>query len=80
MGSKKSKDLRDKERDISEKIALGQAQPTMSNTLYDQRLFNRTSGLDQGFAEEDEYDAFDKPLFNDRAKASIYTGIKADEG
>ena len=52
----------------------------MTNTLYDQRLFNRSSGLDHGFAEEDEYDAFDKPLFNDRAKASIYTGIKADDG
>jgi len=45
--NKKSKSARDAERDISEKIALGQAQPTMAKeSMYDQRLFNQTSGLD----------------------------------
>jgi SNW domain-containing protein 1 len=71
--SKKSKSARDAERDISEKIALGQAQPTISKeSLYDQRLFNQTSGLDSGFGDEDEYNAFDKPLFQDKTAASIY--------
>ena len=40
-GKNRSKEERDNERDISEKIALGQAQPTASrDALYDQRLFN----------------------------------------
>jgi len=71
--SKKSKTARDAERDISEKIALGQAQPTASKeSMYDQRLFNQTSGLESGFGDEDEYNVFDKPLFQDKTAASIY--------
>jgi SNW domain-containing protein 1 len=71
--NKKSKAARDAERDISEKIALGQAQPTVSKeSMYDQRLFNQTSGLESGFGDEDEYNAFDKPLFADKTAASIY--------
>jgi SNW domain-containing protein 1 len=71
--NKKSKAARDAERDISEKIALGQAQPTISKeSMYDQRLFNQTSGLESGFGDEDEYNAFDKPLFADKTAASIY--------
>jgi SNW domain-containing protein 1 len=71
--SKKSKTARDAERDISEKIALGQAQPTVAKeSLYDQRLFNQTSGLESGFGDEDEYNVFDKPLFQDKTAASIY--------
>jgi SNW domain-containing protein 1 len=71
--NKKSKSARDADRDISEKIALGQAQPTVSKeSMYDQRLFNQTSGLDSGFGDEDEYNAFDKPLFQDKTAASIY--------
>jgi SNW domain-containing protein 1 len=71
--NKKSKAARDAERDVSEKIALGQAQPTASKeSMYDQRLFNQTSGLESGFGDEDEYNAFDKPLFQDKTAASIY--------
>jgi SNW domain-containing protein 1 len=74
--NKKSKGARDQERDISEKVALGMAQPTVSNeAMYDQRLFNQTSGLDQGFAEEDEYNVYDKPLFQDKTAGTIY-GVK----
>ena len=43
---KKSKGARDADRDISEKIALGQAQPSTQEVMYDQRLFNQTAGLD----------------------------------
>jgi SNW domain-containing protein 1 len=70
--SKKSKSARDAERDISEKVALGQAQPTSTEAMYDQRLFNQSSGIDTGFADEDDYTAYDKPLFADRTAQSIY--------
>ena len=41
-GHKKSKLTRDRERDISEKIALGQANVrSTGEALYDQRLFNQ---------------------------------------
>jgi len=75
-GKKNSKSLRDEERDISEKIALGQAQPSSRETMFDQRLFNQTSGLDTGFGEDDDYNLYDKPLFTDRTAASIYKNVK----
>ncbi|KAI9847959.1 MAG: mRNA splicing protein [Sclerophora amabilis] len=52
---------REQNRDISEKVALGLAKPTQSSeTMYDSRLFNQTSGFDTGFNEDQPYD---KPLF-----------------
>ncbi|KAJ1606378.1 SNW family nuclear protein [Cryptosporidium canis] len=64
---KKSKTLRDGDRDISEHIALGQAQSlgsgSSSEVQFDARLFNRTSGLDSGFSN-DTISVYDKPLFN----------------
>ena len=46
-GHKKSKLTRDRERDISEKIALGQANvKAQGEALYDQRLFNQVWLLD----------------------------------
>ena len=52
---------REQNRDISEKVALGIAKPTASKeTMYDSRLFNRSSGFDSGFNEDQ---AYDKPLF-----------------
>ena len=44
-GLNKTKNERDADRDISEKIALGQAQPTVKDVMFDQRLFNQTAGL-----------------------------------
>lgn len=42
------------DRDISEKIALGIAQPTYSKEMmYDQRLFNQSQGVTSGFGEEE---------------------------
>nr|ODN85537.1 pre-mRNA-processing protein 45 [Cryptococcus depauperatus CBS 7841] len=60
-------------RDISEKIALGLAKPTASKeTLLDSRLFNREA-LSTGFASEDSYHLYDKPLFaGSSAAAAIY--------
>ncbi|RFU33488.1 hypothetical protein B7463_g2872, partial [Scytalidium lignicola] len=62
---------REQNRDISEKVALGLAKPTQSaETMYDSRLFNRTSGFDSGFNEDQVYD---KPLFAAQdALSSIY--------
>ncbi|KAI9659774.1 MAG: mRNA splicing protein [Trizodia sp. TS-e1964] len=53
---------REQKRDISEKVALGLAKPTQSSeSMWDSRLFNQTSGFDTGFNEDQ---AYDKPLFN----------------
>lgn len=41
-------------RDISEKIALGLAKPTLSKeSMFDARLFNQTEGIGSGFKDED---------------------------
>lgn len=52
---------REQNRDISEKVALGLAKPTQtSESMWDSRLFNQTSGLQSGFNEDNPYD---KALF-----------------
>lgn len=61
------------DRDISEKIALGLAKPTASKeSMYDQRLFNKSEGLSSGFGGEDSYNIYDKPLFSGTSANSIY--------
>ena len=62
---------REQNRDISEKVALGLAKPTQSSeSMFDSRLFNQTSGFDTGFNEDQ---AYDKPLFAAQdAISSIY--------
>lgn len=67
---------RDGERDISEKIALGQAQPTSKELMFDQRLFNQQNGVESGFGDDDEYNLYDQPLFADRVEANIYKNSK----
>lgn len=79
-GLKKTKNERDADRDISEKIALGQAQPTTRDVMFDQRLFNQTSGLGQGFGDEEDYNLYDKPLFTDRTAAGIYKNVNRETG
>ncbi|KAL8982886.1 MAG: hypothetical protein Q9177_005138 [Variospora cf. flavescens] len=52
---------REQNRDISERVALGLAKPTQtSESMWDSRLFNQTSGFNTGFNEDQPYD---KPLF-----------------
>ena len=81
LASKKNKYLKkDEERDISEKIALGQAQPTIRDSMVDSRLYNQTVGLASGFKEEEDYDLYDKPLFVDRTATSIYKNIRGSSG
>ncbi|MES1902033.1 MAG: SNW domain-containing protein 1 [Paramarteilia canceri] len=71
---KRSKLEKERDRDISEKIALGL--PIVSNkteTMYDQRLFNQSSGINSGFVDEDAFNAYDKPWQAEKnAARSIY--------
>lgn len=71
----KRKRLED-ERDVSEKIALGAhtgGGAADFASRVDSRLYNKTAGLDAGFGREDEYNAYDKPLFDrDAVAKNIY--------
>ncbi|KAI7902364.1 SKIP/SNW domain-containing protein [Cokeromyces recurvatus] len=63
---------REQGRDISEKIALGLAKPSLSKeSMYDARLFNQSEGIGSGFKDDDVYNTYDKPLFN-QTSSSIY--------
>lgn len=77
--AKKKGRNRVEEREISEKIALGQARPTVSAEV-DQRLFNQSQGVDAGFGSDDEYNHFDKPLFVERSAANIYRNVREIDG
>uniref|UniRef100_A0A7S0NQI2 SKI-interacting protein SKIP SNW domain-containing protein n=2 Tax=Calcidiscus leptoporus TaxID=127549 RepID=A0A7S0NQI2_9EUKA len=78
---KRSKMTRDAERDVSERIALGQAVPNSSETLYDQRLFNQQGGVANSLSgADDAYNIYDKALFRSGAAAeSIYRPSRAAE-
>lgn len=68
---KRSKLEKQRERDISEQIALGLPNVRQSSELqFDQRLFNSTKGMDSGFGHEDDYTVYDKPWRP--ANTSIY--------
>uniref|UniRef100_U5EZF5 Putative mrna splicing factor/ chromatin binding snw family nuclear protein n=1 Tax=Corethrella appendiculata TaxID=1370023 RepID=U5EZF5_9DIPT len=60
---KRSKLQRERERDISEQIALGMpAKSTLSGEAqFDQRLFNTSKGMDTGFGDDEAYNVYDKP-------------------
>jgi SNW domain-containing protein 1 len=75
VAGKKQKRDREEDRDVSERIALGQAaQPTnvSGESMFDARLFNQSAGLDTGFGSDDKYDMYDKPLFADKSQSGIY--------
>lgn len=65
---------KEQNRDISEKVALGLAKPTLSKeSMTDARLFNRES-LSNTFGNDDSYNVYDKPLFQgSSAAAAIYS-------
>lgn len=78
---RKGKMARDDDRDVSEKIALGQLQGAgklSGEAMFDSRLFNQSQGMSSGFGKEDEYNVYSKPLV-DRGKASVYRP-KGDAG
>jgi SNW domain-containing protein 1 len=64
---------RQQNRDISEKIALGLAKPTLSKeSMLDSRLFNQES-LSANFGDDESYNLYDRPLFHgSSAAAAIY--------
>ena len=67
---KRSKLMRDRDRDISEQIALGQATTGKQEMEYDQRLYNQSEGMSSGFGADDAYNTYDKPLF--KQSSAIY--------
>ncbi|KAK9872575.1 hypothetical protein WA026_018707 [Henosepilachna vigintioctopunctata] len=60
---KRSKLQRERERDISEQIALGMpARGVQSGEMqFDQRLFGQAKGLGQGYNDDEGYNVYDKP-------------------
>ncbi|XP_049847956.1 SNW domain-containing protein 1-like [Schistocerca gregaria] len=75
MGSKAKANAKERmlqDRDISEKIALGQAVPRAQESLYDQRLFNQTGGLGHDFVNDEEYNPYDKPLFTHGREEALF--------
>lgn len=60
---KRSKLQRERERDISEQIALGMPAKGQSSgeVQFDQRLFGQNQGLGHGYGDEDSYNVYDKP-------------------
>ncbi|SPP88549.1 puff-specific protein Bx42 [Drosophila guanche] len=60
---KRSKLQKERERDISEQIALGLPAKSAGNgeALFDQRLFNTTKGMDSGYGDDEAYNVYDKP-------------------
>ncbi|XP_021894699.1 SNW/SKI-interacting protein [Carica papaya] len=78
---KKSKITRDRDRDISEKVALGMASTgagRVGEVMYDQRLFNQDKGMDSGFATDDQYNIYDKGLFTAQPTLSTLYRPKKD--
>jgi len=54
---------RERERDISEQIALGMPAKNTGagDAQFDQRLFNTTKGMDSGYGDDEAYNVYDKP-------------------
>mmetsp|Transcript_33403 Transcript_33403/g.62578 ORF Transcript_33403/g.62578 Transcript_33403/m.62578 type:complete len:224 (+) Transcript_33403:79-750(+) len=77
LAGKRKKRRREEDRDISERVALGQVMQLAST--FDQRLFNQSAGLDSGFSgcRDETVAVYDKPLFADGSQAGIY---KFDKG
>lgn len=68
---------RQRERDISEQIALGVARPnTHDQDVHDQRLYNQSQGLGSGFGDEDDYAVYDRAW---KSKASFSTTYRPSD-
>mmetsp|Transcript_31566 Transcript_31566/g.83373 ORF Transcript_31566/g.83373 Transcript_31566/m.83373 type:complete len:547 (+) Transcript_31566:113-1753(+) len=78
---KRSKHEKERERDISEKIALGLhqgAQKPQGDGAFDQRLFNQNAGMDSGFGAEDNYSVYSKPMLDRGEAQSVYRPKRDD--
>jgi len=60
---RRSKLDRERERDVSEQIALGLPAKTTSTGegMFDARLFNQSRGMDSGFNDDETYATYDQP-------------------
>lgn len=71
---KRTKLQRERERDISEQIALGMPAKTGAGgggeAQFDQRLFNTTKGMDSGYGDDEAYNVYDKPWREGNSLAS----------
>jgi len=67
---------RNRERDVSEQIALGMPAKSASAGGFDSRLFNQSQGMDSGFKGDDAYDVYDKAFRGEKA-SSIYRPSKS---
>ena len=78
---KKNKITRDRNRDVSEQVALGMASAGAGKgeeIMYDQRLFNQEKGMDSGFATDDQYNVYDQGLFTAQPMLSTLYRPKKD--
>ncbi|GBP29665.1 Puff-specific protein Bx42 [Eumeta japonica] len=78
---KRSKLAKERERDISEQIALGLPAKTNQGgeAMFDQRLFNTSKGMDSGYGDDEAYNVYDRPWRGqDSAGAHIYRPRNAD--
>lgn len=68
---KRDRLARERERDITEQIALGTADPGQrtSELQYDQRLFDQSKGLGTGFGDDEDYTVYDRPWRGESALA-----------
>lgn len=65
--------LREQNRDISEKVALGLAKPTAKGGEVDSRLFNQEK-LSASFGDDDSYNMYDRALLSGSSAAqAIYS-------
>uniref|UniRef100_A0AC34R7V0 SKI-interacting protein SKIP SNW domain-containing protein n=1 Tax=Panagrolaimus sp. JU765 TaxID=591449 RepID=A0AC34R7V0_9BILA len=69
------------DRDISEKIALGIADPRSRNgdNLFDSRLFDQTKGLDSGGIDDETYNVYDQPWRSESNISQIYRPTKSKD-
>lgn len=78
VSSQKGKMIREKERELAEKLALGQhvASANTGGLGFDERLIKMDSGLDSGFKGSTNPELYDKPLFTQQVKHNIYAGAQ----
>jgi SNW domain-containing protein 1 len=68
----------DDDRDVSERIALGERVPMTKESMFDQRLFNQSEGLSTGFGADDEYNIYEKPLFTAGSQSALFKAPAAN--
>lgn len=75
---KRNKLKRNRDRDVSEQIALGLPASNTGGGGFDARLYNQSQGMDSGFKGEDSYDVYDKAFRGEKA-SSIYRPTRNKE-